>query len=281
MAAFDALTLAYAEAHPHEIGRLLDRAESHESAEFLAHMPAARAAFVLDAMMPLSAAETLSELAADAAAAIVAELDPRSAAALLGRVDAGISKRVLEAMPVAQRTRLQTLLGYDPACAGSRIDPRAVAVADSTTVADVFEQLRRAPDGILYYVYALDEIQRLVGVFSLRELMSAAPDAEVATIMIRNPQRIRAFDSVESIVRHPAWRRVHALPVVDATERFLGVLRYSVLRNVEAELGQSSAGPDPSRTASALAELYALGAGGFSHLLSGLLAGTGSGQGGR
>lgn len=280
MAALHTLADAYTKAHPLEIGRLLDHVQSDERAEFLARIPAEDAASVLDVMMPLPAAETLAGLAAGAAAAIVAQLDPRSAAALLGRLDPAASRGVLDALPTAERARLETLLAYDPQCAGSRIDPRVAAVPDSVAAAEVFEYLRRTPAGVLYYVYALDEAQRLCGVFTLRELMGAAPNTRVATFMTRNPQRVRALNPFESVVRHPAWRRVHALPVVDGSERFLGVLRYSVFRRVEAELGQALSGPDPARTASALAELYSLGAGGLAQWISGTL-GSGGHQGGR
>src|SRR5690349_7536618 len=138
-------------------------------------------------MMPLPAAETLGDLPASAAAAIVAHLDPRSAAALLSRLEPVASQGILEALPGAQRTRLETLLAYDPQCAGSRIDPRVAAVPDSVAASVVFEYLRKAPAGVLYYVYALDEAQRLCGVFTLRELMRAAPSTRVAAIMTRNP----------------------------------------------------------------------------------------------
>jgi magnesium transporter len=280
MAALDMLADAYAKAHPIEIGRLLDRAQGQERGDFLARIPAEHAAGVLEVMMPLPAAETLAGVPAATAASIVARLDPRSSAALLGRLDPAASRAVLDALPDAERARLETLLAYDPQCAGSRIDPRVAAVPDSVAAEQVFDYLRQAPLGVLYYVYVLDEAQRLSGVFTLRELMRAAPEARVAAFMTRHPERVRAVDPFESVVRHPAWRRVHALPVVDASERFLGVLRYSVFRRVEAELGQATSGPDPARTASALAELYGLSAGGLAQWISGAL-GAGANQGGR
>jgi len=280
MAALETLAKAYAKAHPIEIGRQLDHAETQASADFLAQIPAEHAAAVLDVMMPLPATETLALLPAGEAAAIVARLDPRSGAALLGRLDPAVRSGVLAALPGAERARLERMLAYDPQCAGSRIDPRVVAVPDSAAAAEVFEYLRQAPAGVLYYVYALDERQRLCGVFTLRELMRVPPETRVSAFMTRNPQRARAVDPFESVVRHPAWRRVHALPVVDAAERFLGVLRYSVFRRVEAELGYGSSGPDPARTASALAELYGLGAGGLAQWISAALGSSGT-PGGR
>ena len=121
-------------------------------------------------------------------------------------------------------------------------------------VAQTLQWLLREPDGVSHYVYALGEGQQLTGVVSLRELLSAPSDASIETIMVRDPERLRADDMLERIASHPAWRRVHALPVVDASNRFLGVLRYSAFRSIEIELGQASSGADPTRSASALAE---------------------------
>jgi hypothetical protein len=54
--------------------------------------------------------------------------------------------------------------------------------------------------------------------------------------------------------------KVHALPVVDANGHFLGAIRYSAFRKLEAEAGRAPSGHDPSRTAGALAEIFLLGA---------------------
>ena len=60
------------------------------------------------------------------------------------------------------------------------------------------------------------------------------------------------------LVMHPAWKRLHALPVVDREGRLLGAIRYGALRAIEAELGERLLRFD-ARVAPALAELCALG----------------------
>lgn len=260
MSALVALARAYAKAHPTEVARLLESAADTERAALLLALDEATAARVLAATTPRFAAEALARLPRETAARITAELDPRAAAILLLRLPEEDASATLELVPQARRAQLRTLLGYGPSRAGGRVDPRAVSVPESLAVEEALRWVLREADGVLYYVYVVDEAQRLTGVLNLRELMSAAGDARVDALMRKDPDRLNADDTLERIARHPGWRRAHALPVVDGSGRFLGALRYSAFRAIETELRQAASGPDPARSASALAELYGLSA---------------------
>jgi magnesium transporter len=263
-----ALASAYATAHPSEVARLLESASDVERADLLSALDADAAAQVLAATTPRCAAEALSRLSKEDAARVIEALDPHAAAVLLLRLPRVEAPTLLEPLSPVRSAQLRMLLQYGPACAGGRVDPRALGVPGSLTVAEALRRVLREPDGVLYYVYVLDDVQRLVGVANLRELMRAPGDSQVEAIMVRDPDRLQADDPLERIARHAAWQRVHALPVVDGGGRFLGALRYAVFRAIEAELGQAVSGPDARRSASALAELYGLGANALLHLAS-------------
>jgi hypothetical protein len=62
------------------------------------------------------------------------------------------------------------------------------------------------------------------------------------------------------------------LPVIDRERRLLGALRYSTFRAIETELGQAASGPDTDQTASALAELCAVGASAMTRFIGAALA---------
>jgi hypothetical protein len=62
------------------------------------------------------------------------------------------------------------------------------------------------------------------------------------------------------------------LPVIDRERRFLGALRYSTFRAIESELGQAVTGPSSDQTASALAELCALGASAMTRFIGAALS---------
>jgi Mg/Co/Ni transporter MgtE len=124
----------------------------------------------------------------------------------------------------------------------------------------------------MHYVYAIDADRRLTGVVNMRELMLAPTDAPLGTIITRNPEALFAHDPLDVIARHAGWKRNHALPVIDRERRFLGALRYSTFRAIETELGQAAAGPDADQTASALAELCAVGASAMTRFIGATLA---------
>jgi Mg/Co/Ni transporter MgtE len=124
----------------------------------------------------------------------------------------------------------------------------------------------------MHYVYAIDAERRLTGVVNMRELMLARPEAPLATVVTRDPELLYAQDPLEVIARHAGWKRNHALPVIDRDRRFLGALRYSTFRAIETELGQAAAGPSADQTASALAELCALGASAMTRFIGATLA---------
>jgi magnesium transporter len=141
------------------------------------------------------------------------------------------------------------------------MDPRSPTVLEGASIGEAIATVRREPAGALYYVYVIGENFALRGVVNMRELLSADPASSVAAVMTEHPERIVADDPVDVVLRHPAWLKVHALPVVDEHGRFLGAIRYSAFRRLEAEAGRTRSGSDPARTMGALAELFLLGAG--------------------
>jgi Mg/Co/Ni transporter MgtE len=181
-------------------------------------------------------------------------------------------ERLLAALPDARAEDLRRMTEYGPRRAGGRLDPRAPAMPETLSVSEVFERLRAYPAGVMHYVYAIDAERRLTGVINMRELMLAPPDAPFGTRVARHPEALFAHDPLEVIARHAGWKRNHALPVIDRDRRLLGALRYSTFRAIETELGQAAAGSNADQTASALAELCAVGASAMTRFIGAALA---------
>ena len=258
MSAETLLVQAFAAQHPDEAARAVEQLAPAVFAEVLDALEVAQAAALAVRVMPLAAALALTQLSTEKAASIVLEIEPRSAAVVLLRLTAAERDRIYEAMPQARAAMLRTLSEYGADRAAGRIDPRAPMLPEALAVSEVIDRLRASPEGALDYVYAVDGERRLTGVVNLRELLGAAPTDTLARIMTRSPHTLLADEPLEAIALHPAWKRQHALPVVDRDGRLLGALRYSAFRAVESELGARSASRDTQVT-SALAELFALG----------------------
>lgn len=257
---YEELADAFGREHPLALAQCVAGAKDEDLAAFLGCLSSQAAAALVAHSVPLAVAGALGLVSPEHAKNILCELDPWSVAAVMGRVDSATRTRLLSQLPPRISEPVRRLLTYSSDKIGSRMDPRAPSVLETSTVAEAVAAVQREPAGALYYVYVIGEHQVLTGVMNMRELMSERPARPVRDVMTKHPQSLRADDPLDVVAVHPAWQRVHALPVVDKDGRFVGVVRYSAFRRLEAELGQSLAAPDPSRTAAALAELFWLGA---------------------
>jgi magnesium transporter len=250
---------AFLEAHPDQVALLLERMPPNDVAGFLEQLPVASAIEVLRRMALALAADVLERLAIERATAILSLLPADSAAGLLRRVEIDRRKAFLAALPDDTVATLAVLLRYPEHTAGAYMDTRVLAVPQEMTVGEARNRLRRAARQALFYIYVVDREQHLAGVVNLRELMLADGKQPLSEVMQRNVARIPLGADHAEILAHPAWRDVHALPVVDERNVFLGAIRYGTVRALESEHAYSRYARSPAALALSLGELYWLG----------------------
>lgn len=227
------LSTQFADAHPAEAAHVLQALPADETAALLALMPAAVAAPVLERLSSATAADCLTLLPLEHAASCLAPLPDTIAIGLLRWLDADRQTALLAAMPPADARALRLLLAFDEGTAGALMDPRVLCMHPDVTVGDALDRLRHLGHQVRYYVYVVDLQRRLVGVVTLSELMQAADGRSVGELMTRPVISVTTSDPVHTILAHPAWADVHALPVVDEERRLVGVLRAQTVRSLE------------------------------------------------
>jgi len=250
---------AFLEAHPDQVTLLLERMPPNDVAGFLEQLPVAGAVEVLRRMALAMGADALERIATDRATAILALLPSDSAAGLLRRVEIDRRKAFLAALPDETVATLAVLLRYPEHTAGAYMDTRVLALPQEMTVGEARNRLRRAARQALFYLYVVDREQQLAGVVNLRELMLADGKQPLTEVMRRNVARLPLSADHAEILAHPAWRDVHALPVVDERDVFLGAIRYGTLRVLESEYASARQSRSPAALALSLGELYWLG----------------------
>ncbi|MFO1515209.1 MAG: magnesium transporter, partial [Verrucomicrobiota bacterium] len=86
------------------------------------------------------------------------------------------------------------------------------------------------------YIYVTDDLQRLIGVISLRELVFSAAGRRAGDIMNREVRFLRTSDDQEEIARQIQHYRLLGLPVVDEQQRLVGVVKLrDAIRVAETE----------------------------------------------
>lgn len=253
------LLTQFATDHPAEVARDLAAMSSQEAALVLGDLAPAVAAGLLHYLPSLSAAFALEQLCTEEEAAILIAVRPDIAAPILRTTPSKRRTAVVNHFPSRLQATISSLLIYAEDTAGALMDPEVLTALDQEPVSQMLERLQRNPEHALYYLYVVADNQRLVGVVNMRELMGARPDVSIASVCTRNVASIAASATWQTVVGHPAWGSVHALPVVDQAGRFVGVIRYETARDLERRRAGDALTDHSQQTAAALGEVFGLG----------------------
>src|SRR5688572_18141338 len=167
-------------------------------------------------------------------------LPPDDAADVIQAADEEERIELLDLLDAATRREVNALLAYAEDEAGGLMSSRFARVRPDMSVDEAIAYLRRqalrdTDVETIYYVYVLDNEQRLLGVLSFRELFSARGDRMVRDVM--NTDFIAAPDELdqEEVARLFADYDVVALPVIDANGRMVGIVTVDDIVDVVQE----------------------------------------------
>ncbi len=95
----------------------------------------------------------------------------------------------------------------------------------STRVSQAIDRIRSEPDAeMVFYLYVVDDINRLEGVVSLRQLVLARPDQDLQSIMNSRVTRVRADQKRTEVAETIARYNLLAVPVVEPGNVLAGIV---------------------------------------------------------
>jgi magnesium transporter len=165
-------------------------------------------------------------------------LPPDDAADVLQGVPDDERSDLLERLDPAARREVSALLAYAEDDAGGLMSPRFARLRTEMTVDEAIRYLRRQAQGraeTIYYGYALDRDQRLLGVVSFRELFAAAPESRVVDIMHHDFVSVPEDMDQEAVSRLFAQHDLMAIPVLDVDGRMKGIVTVDDIVDVVQE----------------------------------------------
>ena len=214
---------------PAQIADLLEEASKEEEREILGHVHADpeleadvfeeldedRAIRLLGARTDAEIAEVLSRMRADDAADAVAELPQNR------------RQPVLDLMPTGQRTKVLTLMGFNPTSAGGLMGVDFLALAPTVPVGAALAAVRESqtlqPEA-LTSVHAVDPDGYLHGVANLVSLLQADADSQLADVCDDDPVRVGANTDVVDVAVLMSDYNLITIPVVDERRHMIGII---------------------------------------------------------
>jgi hypothetical protein len=214
---------------PAQIADLLEDASKDEESEILGHVHAD----------PELEADVFEELDEDRATRLLAERSDAEIAGVLARMRADDAadavaelpqqrrRPVLDLLPPGQRTKVLTLMGFNPTSAGGLMGVDFLTLPGDAPVADALAAVSRAetlqPEA-LTTVHAVDGERRLCGVATVVRLIQSAPATRLLDTCDRDPVRVGADTDVVDVAVLMSDYNLITVPVVDEDGRMIGLI---------------------------------------------------------
>jgi len=134
-------------------------------------------------------------------------------------------------------TEIKALLHYEEYTAGSIMTTEYVVIPENSTVRSAMTILRNAAPKAetIYYVFVVDDDERLKGVVSLRDLIIAEEDTLISTITNDRVVSVLVSDDQEDVARTIKDYNFLAVPVVDFQQHMLGIITVDDILDVIEE----------------------------------------------
>ena len=219
------LNEAFFQKHYQEAAMILEEHPPREILRILQGTTAKNAANLVASITPPVAAEILTIMPSDLLKQVIPYLSPSLAASLFQRLDDDLQRAILFRIPDRYAQEIRSYMTYPPESVGSIMDPRFFVLQEDMTVREAMLQVRSRAQKDIHDVYVIDRFQKLVGKFSVRDLLLVDPEEKLQSVMNRDLPTIHPLESREEIVELFGERHFFTIPVVDLDQRLLGVVR--------------------------------------------------------
>ena len=145
---------------------------------------------------------------------------------IIGRLPEEKSKAILEKMKRSESEEVAGLLRYEDDTAGGIMVPDFIALKEDVTARQAVESLQKEHSDVEmpFYLYVVDEYEKLVGVSSLRQLVLVPPETRLKDIMATDVVSVQTDMDQEEVARIVARYDFLAVPVVDGAHRLVGIV---------------------------------------------------------
>jgi len=173
-----------------------------------------------------SAVQIIEAIELDSVVVVLEKMPADDAADLIGRLSQDKSTAILERMKREGSREVEDLLTYDDETAGGIMVPDFIALKQDTTARDAIKSLQKEHLDVEmpFYLYVVDEYGKLVGVSSLRQLVVVPADTPLKKFMETNVVSVQTNMDQEEVAKIVARYDILAVPVVDETNRLVGIV---------------------------------------------------------
>ena len=157
---------------------------------------------------------------------IMARQDSSDALLFLNTIPEDRHEKILKALPGEKRDLIEQLLIYPEESCGYCMTTSFVAVSGGMSAREAVDYIRDLGEKVeaLFYVYVVEDNDRLVGVVPLRRLVTCPHGTLVRDIMFSDPFSVDTDDDREQAASIARRYNIMAVPVVDENHHLKGII---------------------------------------------------------
>lgn len=133
---------------------------------------------------------------------------------------------ILSMLKKDDREELEDLISYEDDTAGGLMVTDFISISIHKTAGEALEIIRETGDEAetVFYLYAVDDSHRLMGVVSLRDVLQADEESTLESIMQTDIYKVRSSIDQEEVAKIISRYDLLAVPVVDEENRIIGIV---------------------------------------------------------
>lgn len=176
------------------------------------------------------AADVLERLDVETAAAVLQAINPAVAGDIIPELEADKRASLFKAAPIGVTQQWSLNLSFPDESVGRLMEMPPAVFRPHETVGSATERIRGLPKGVFFtYAFIVDDDRVLIGLATMRDLLTTDDDAKLDSIMLRDVFTLQPAELVSEAMQAVVHRHFPVYPVVDDAGRLLGQVRGAAL----------------------------------------------------
>ncbi len=226
--------------HSLDISELLDqwRVLSEEEADTVfKNLPITKKRDLIVELPDAEQERIIRSLSAQNKKELFKEMEPDDLVDIVQTVSHEVRNAVWESLSDDAKKETLFLLRFEEDDAAGLMTPRYLAIRASITVQQAIHFIRNNCDKVeyLYNIYVLDDLQRLIGIVSIKDILAAKDGTIISDIMDRNFTSVREDTDQEEVAKILEANDLISVPVVDQNNLLLGDITFDDVMDVIRE----------------------------------------------
>ena len=221
---YDGLKRHIDELHPADLADIMEQLEDDEILGIINILTPEDVGNVLIEISSPIQENIVNKLDDNKVAQILNELNSDDATDIFNNLSKERSQKIIDLVHPEVSEELRKLLGYETDTAGGIMALEFVSVNANSTIGEAIEIIREKREEVenLYYVWVVDEFNKLVGVVSLKDLVLEPQDKKIKHTMNHDVISANVDMDQEEVARIAKQYDLINIPVVDSQHRLIG-----------------------------------------------------------